>query len=63
MTNDKFEEGSGPVAARRPTLELLSQELLERIVAEALDVLSKVGVLVDDDEALGVLGDGGAGSP
>ena len=23
MTNDKFEEGSGPVAARRPTLELL----------------------------------------
>ncbi len=60
MASDKLDEGPGAVAARRPTLELLSQGLLERIVAEALDVLHKVGVLVDDDEALGLLGDGGA---
>jgi len=53
-------EVPGSAAARRPTLEILSQALLERIVAEALDVLGKVGVYVDDDEALAVLGDGGA---
>jgi len=60
MTGDMVEEGSGSISPRRPTLELLSQGLLERIVAEAIDVLGSVGVLVDDDEALAVLGDGGA---
>jgi trimethylamine--corrinoid protein Co-methyltransferase len=45
---------------RRPTLELLSQPLLERIVAEALDVLLKVGVLIENDEVLEMLGDAGA---
>jgi len=46
--------------AHRPTLELLSQPLLERIVAEALEVLSKVGVLIDNDKVLEMLGDAGA---
>lgn len=45
---------------RRPTLELLDQPLLERIVAEALDVLLKVGVLIENDEVLEMLGDAGA---
>jgi len=41
-------------------LEVLSQPLRERIVAEALEVLGKVGVSVHNAEALGLLGDGGA---
>jgi trimethylamine--corrinoid protein Co-methyltransferase len=56
----KPEQVPESIAAKRPILELLSQELLERIVAEAIDVLGKVGVLVEDEEALAVLGDGGA---
>jgi trimethylamine--corrinoid protein Co-methyltransferase len=54
------EGGAGEVSSRRPALELLDRDLLERIVAEAIEVLGKVGVLVDDEEALAVLGDGGA---
>jgi len=54
------DEKIGCISSRRPTLELLSQGLLERIVAEAMEVLGKVGVLVDDEEALAVLSDGGA---
>lgn len=46
--------------AQRPTLELLSQTLLEQIVAEALDVLSGVGVLIENDEVLEMLGNAGA---
>jgi trimethylamine---corrinoid protein Co-methyltransferase len=57
---DTPKDSSSLVPPRRPTLELLDQKLLERIVAEAMEVLGKVGVLVDDDEALAVLGDGGA---
>jgi len=53
-------EGGAQDSARRPTLSLLSQPLLERILGEALEVLAQVGVLVEDDEALAVLGDGGA---
>lgn len=60
MSTEIREEDSGHGSARRPTLSLLSQGLLERIVAEAVDVLGKVGVLVEDAEALAVLGDGGA---
>jgi trimethylamine---corrinoid protein Co-methyltransferase len=60
MASGKSEEGTGFISARRPTLELLSPALLERIVAEAMEVLGKVGVLIDDEEALAVLGDGGA---
>lgn len=60
MASGESDKGRGPIAPRRPTLELLSRELLEKIVAEALDVLARVGVLVEDEEALAVLGDGGA---
>ncbi len=45
---------------KRPLLEMLSQSFLERIVAEALEVLSKVGVFVENKEALTLLGDSGA---
>ena len=49
-----------PVGARRPVLEILTQPTLERIVAEAMDVLWKVGVFVENEEALAVLAGGGA---
>jgi len=45
---------------KRPLLEMLSQTFLERIVAEAIEVLSKVGVFVENKEALTLLGDAGA---
>jgi trimethylamine--corrinoid protein Co-methyltransferase len=45
---------------KRPILEMLSQAFLERIVAEALEILSKVGVFVENKEALTLLGDAGA---
>ena len=51
---------SHSIGARRPALEILSQATLERIVAEAMDVLWKVGVFVENEEALAVLADGGA---
>jgi trimethylamine--corrinoid protein Co-methyltransferase len=44
----------------RPTLELLPQSLVERVVAEALEVLAKVGVFVEHPEALALLGGAGA---
>ncbi len=53
-------EAGGPDSARRPTLSMLSQPMVERIVGEALEVLARVGVLVEDDEALAVLAEGGA---
>ena len=57
---DAEKPASGPCPAKRPTLEVLSRALLERIVAEALDVLRNVGVLVESEEALALLGEGGA---
>lgn len=44
----------------RPTVEFLPPPLVERVVAEALEVLSKVGVFVGNAEALALLGDAGA---
>jgi trimethylamine--corrinoid protein Co-methyltransferase len=44
----------------RPTLELLSKPLVERIVSEAMDVLFRVGIFVEHREALTLLGDHGA---
>jgi hypothetical protein len=49
-----------PVGARRPVLEVLTQPMLERIVAEAMDILWKVGVFVENEEALAVLAGGDA---
>ncbi|HUV45739.1 MAG TPA: trimethylamine methyltransferase family protein [Dehalococcoidia bacterium] len=46
--------------ALRPRINLLSKELIERIIEEAKDVLEKVGVWVESEEALELLGNGGA---
>ncbi len=45
---------------QRPKLQWLSGVLLERILAEAMEVLSKVGVLVENDQVLALLADAGA---
>ncbi len=44
----------------RPTLNLLSQADIERIVGEACTILSKTGVLVENEEAKRLLREGGA---
>jgi len=44
---------------RRPKLDMLSESFIEQIVSEALDVLGKTGVFVENDEALRLLADAG----
>jgi len=44
---------------RRPKLNMLSESFIDQIVSEALDVLAKTGVLVENDEALRLLADAG----
>jgi len=44
----------------RPKLELLERETIERIVAEAYELLWDPGVRIHSDEALGLLADAGA---
>ncbi len=44
---------------RQPKLEILSKLFIEQIVSEALDVLEKTGVLVENEEALRLLKDSG----
>jgi trimethylamine--corrinoid protein Co-methyltransferase len=44
---------------KRPKLDLLSRPFLDQIVSEALDVLEKTGVLIENDEALRLLADAG----
>ena len=51
---------SKPAPCTRPALEFLSRKLIERILAEAVDVLGKVGIYVEHEEALTLLGDSGA---
>jgi len=41
---------------KRPLVSLLSTEFIERIIEEAKDVLEKVGVWVENEEALELLG-------
>ena len=43
----------------RPKLDMLAQSFIDQIVAEALDVLAKTGVLVENDDALRLLADAG----
>lgn len=43
--------------ARRPKLEMLSKPFIEQILSEALDVLMKTGVLVENEEAVRLLQD------
>ncbi len=44
----------------RPTLRLLQQELIDRIIAEAREVLGKLGVEIHNPPALSLLADHGA---
>jgi trimethylamine--corrinoid protein Co-methyltransferase len=44
----------------RPKLELLERETIERVVAEAYELLWNPGVRIHSDEALGLLADAGA---
>lgn len=44
---------------RRPKLDMLSASFIDQIVSEALDVLGKTGVLVENDEGLQLLADAG----
>jgi trimethylamine--corrinoid protein Co-methyltransferase len=46
--------------AKRPKLELLEKAFVERIVDEGLTLLESPGVLVENPEALRLLGEGGA---
>ncbi len=48
------------IEPRRPRIELLSRELVEKIVDEGLTLLEKHGVLVENKEALGLLAGAGA---
>ena len=45
---------------KRPTLEILESEDIRKIVAAAYDLLENFGVMVDNEEALGILEDSGA---
>jgi len=44
---------------RRPKLDMLSESFIDQIISEALDVLEKTGVLVENEEALRLLSDAG----
>jgi trimethylamine--corrinoid protein Co-methyltransferase len=44
---------------KRPKLDMLSRPFIDRIVSEAVDVLGKTGVLIENDEALRLLADAG----
>ncbi len=44
----------------RPRLQLLSEDLLERIVDEALDLLATLGIKIQNDNAVALLADHGA---
>jgi trimethylamine:corrinoid methyltransferase-like protein len=46
--------------AKRPKLELLERAFVERIVDEGLTLLERLGVLVENPEALRLLGEAGA---
>jgi trimethylamine:corrinoid methyltransferase-like protein len=45
---------------KRPKLEILESDDIREIVAAAYDLLENFGVMVDNEEALGILEDGGA---
>lgn len=44
----------------RPTLRFLTDELIERIIAEAIDILCSLGVTIHNAQALSILSDHGA---
>jgi trimethylamine--corrinoid protein Co-methyltransferase len=57
MQNEKlsFSEGGVMIKAIRPKIELLSEELIDKILDEAYYILKKKGVFVENDEALQLL--------
>jgi trimethylamine--corrinoid protein Co-methyltransferase len=46
---------------KRPKLEILDPEDIQKIITAAYDLLENFGVMVDNDEALEILEGGGAG--
>jgi len=44
---------------KRPKLDMLSESFIDQIVSEAIDVLGKTGVLIENDEAIKLLADAG----
>jgi trimethylamine--corrinoid protein Co-methyltransferase len=46
--------------AKRPKLELLELDAVDRIVDQAMEILQKVGIFVENEEGLKLLGDAGA---
>jgi trimethylamine--corrinoid protein Co-methyltransferase len=48
------------IETKRPKLELLNSALVEKIVDEGIELLERVGVMVENSEALGLLGAAGA---
>jgi len=44
---------------RRPKLDILSESFIDQIVSEALDVLGKTGVLVENENAIRLLTEAG----
>ncbi len=44
---------------KRPKLDMLSESFIDQIISEALDVLGKTGVLIENDEALQLLAEAG----
>jgi trimethylamine--corrinoid protein Co-methyltransferase len=59
INNDK---GGTVLDKRRPKLDMLSESFIDQIVSEALDVLEKTGVLIENEEALRLLADAGCES-
>ena len=45
---------------KRPKLEILESDDIRKIITAAYDLLENFGVMVDNEEALGILEDGGA---
>jgi trimethylamine--corrinoid protein Co-methyltransferase len=48
------------IEAKRPKLELLSQTFIDKIIDEGLTLLERHGIMVENAEALKLLGDAGA---
>ena len=53
------DKGGTVLDKRRPKLDMLSESFIDQIVSEALDVLEKMGVLIENEEALRLLADAG----
>jgi len=47
---------------KRPRLDMLAQSFIEQIISEAMDVLKKTGVLVENEEAVRLLKEAGCDS-